>query len=223
MVLLVLFLLSGMVRYVGNNHAAVVEKLWSGRGSIKGGLIAMKGEAGFQPGVLRGGFHFFVPFQYKLHVQPLVTIPQGQVGYVFARDGTPLQPTQTLAHNVISAQGIGATDFENTRDFLESGGQKGPQPKILREGTYALNLAQFVIIAHDRIYGIKLDAIGHRSCSMKCPDDRRARDGFNAVVIKDAEDTIGIVTVHDGPSPARRPDHRPNRRHRPGRHGDVPQ
>ena len=193
LILLVLFVVSGMVRYVGNNHAAVVEKLWSGKGSIKGGLIAMKGEAGFQPGVLRGGFHFFVPFQYKLHVQPLVTIPQGQVGYVFARDGTPLQPTQTLAHN------DRATDFEDTRGFLESGGQKGPQRKILREGTYALNLAQFVIIAHDRIYGIKLDA-SDTALFEEMSTIIEQRDGFAAVVIKDAEDTIGIVTVHDGPS-----------------------
>jgi len=43
LVLLVLFFVSGMVRYVGNNHAAVVEKLWSGKGSIKSGLIALKG------------------------------------------------------------------------------------------------------------------------------------------------------------------------------------
>ena len=192
-ILLVLFMVSGMVRYVGNNHAAVVEKLWSGKGSIKAGLIALKGEAGFQPGVLRGGFHFFVPFQYKLHVQPLVTIPQGQVGYVFARDGTPLQPTQTLAHN------DRATNFEDARAFLESGGQKGPQRKILREGTYALNLAQFVIIAHDRLYGIKLDATD-TALFEEMSTIIKQRDGFAAVVIKDAEDTIGIVTVHDGPS-----------------------
>ena len=193
LVLLVLYFTSGMVRYVGNNHAAIVEKLWSGKGSISGGLIALKGEAGFQPGVLRGGFHFFVPFQYKLHVQPLVTVPQGQVAYVFARDGTPLQPTQTLAHN------DKATDFENTRLFLESGGQKGPQRKILREGTYALNLAQFVIIAHDRIYGIKLDA-SDTALFEEMSTIIRQRDGFAAVVIKDAEDSIGVVTVHDGPS-----------------------
>ena len=193
LVLLVLYFTSGMVRYVGNNHAAIVEKLWSGKGSISGGLIALKGEAGFQPGVLRGGFHFFLPFQYRLHVQPLVTVPQGQVAYVFARDGSPLQPTQTLAHN------DKATDFENTRLFLESGGQKGPQRKILREGTYALNLAQFVIIAHDRIYGIKLDA-SDTALFEEMSTIIRQRDGFAAVVIKDAEDSIGVVTVHDGPS-----------------------
>jgi len=33
---------------------------------------------------------------YKVHVMPLVTISQGKIGYVFARDGVPLTPGQTL-------------------------------------------------------------------------------------------------------------------------------
>jgi hypothetical protein len=32
----------------------IVEKLISGRGSVASGLIALSGEAGFQPNVLRG-------------------------------------------------------------------------------------------------------------------------------------------------------------------------
>ncbi len=50
----VLFLLSRMVRYVGNNRVAIVEKLWSQSGSVTAGLIALNGEAGYQPEVLRG-------------------------------------------------------------------------------------------------------------------------------------------------------------------------
>src|SRR4051812_20163339 len=53
--------LTGMVRYIPNNSIAVVEKLWSFRGSVNGGLIALEGEAGYQPDVLRGGYHFFLP------------------------------------------------------------------------------------------------------------------------------------------------------------------
>jgi uncharacterized membrane protein YqiK len=145
LVVVFLFTLSRMVRYVGNNRVAIVEKLWSRNGSINGGLIALSREAGYQPAVLRGGYHFFVPFQYRVHSQPLVTIPQGQIGYIFARDGAPLGPTQTLASNAATA------DFLDVRAFLANGGQKGPQRTILREGTYAINLAQFVIITRDQI------------------------------------------------------------------------
>ena len=191
--LVVLFIVSRCVRYVGNNRVAIVEKLWSRGGSITGGLIALNGEAGYQPDVLRGGYHFFFPFQYRVHIQPLVTIPQGQIGYVFARDGLPLGPTQTLASNVRTA------DFLDVRHFLADGGQKGPQRTILREGTYALNLAQFVILTQERIYGLALEnADDGLFAEMKNIISQRG--GFQAVVLKDADDMIGVVTVHDGPA-----------------------
>src|SRR5262252_7717739 len=96
---LIVLWLSGMVRYIPNNQVGVLEKLWSTKGSISQGLIALKDEAGFQPDTLRGGFHFFLPFQYRVHSVSLVTISQGKIGYVFARDGQPLAPSQTLASN----------------------------------------------------------------------------------------------------------------------------
>jgi len=188
-----LFVLSRCVRYVRNNRVAIVEKLWSRNGSVTSGLIALNGEAGYQPIVLRGGYHFFMPFQYRVHSQPLVTIPQGQIGYVFARDGASLEPTQTLASNLRTA------DFLDVRRFLEDGGQKGPQRAILREGTYALNLAQFIIITRDHLYGLMLEANDFDLFS-NMQRVIEERSGFESVVIKDASDMIGIVTVHDGPA-----------------------
>ncbi|MEQ7873007.1 SPFH domain-containing protein [Sphingomonas sp. ASV193] len=192
-VLFVLFTISRSVRYVRNNRVAIVEKLWSGNGSLPGGLIALNGEAGYQPDVLRGGYHFFFPFQYRMHSQPLVTIPQGQVGYVFARDGQALGPTQTLASNAKAA------DFLNVRHFLTEGGQKGPQRTVLREGTYALNLAQFVVVTRDSIYGLMLGA-NDVDLFTNMQTVIAERRGFEAVVIKDTDDAVGIVTVHDGPA-----------------------
>jgi len=90
---------SGMIRYIPNSRIGVVEKLWSGKGSVKAGLLALDGEAGFQPELLRGGFHFFPPFQYKVHICPMVSVTQGKIGYVFARDGRDLPAGQTLADN----------------------------------------------------------------------------------------------------------------------------
>lgn len=189
----VLFTASRCVRYVGNNRVAIVEKLWSRSGSVSAGLIALGGEAGYQPEVLRGGYHFFFPFQFRVHAQPLVTIPQGQIGYVFARDGAPLGPTQTLASNAATA------DFLDVRAFLSGGGQKGPQRAILREGTYAINTAQFVIITRDQIHGLMLNySDGELFSQMQ--NLIAGRSGFEAVVIKDSSDQIGIVTVHDGPA-----------------------
>ena len=99
LVLGVLFFLSG-VRFIPNNRIGIVEKHWSARGSVKSGFVALNGEAGYQPNVLRGGLHLLMPIQYRVHIASLVTIPQGKIGYVFARDGVPLEATQTLASNV---------------------------------------------------------------------------------------------------------------------------
>ena len=110
--LLLIAILSLWIRYIPNNRVGIVEKRWSNRGSIKSGFIALNGEAGFQPNLLRGGIHFLAPFQYAVHRASLVTIPQGKMGYIFARDGEQLSPTQTLASNGV------VKDFEDVLAFL---------------------------------------------------------------------------------------------------------
>jgi uncharacterized membrane protein YqiK len=191
-VVVVLFLLSGF-RWIPNTRVGVVEKQLSPKGSLDKGVIALSGEAGYQPGILRGGLHYLLPIQYRVHVLPLVTISQGRIGYVFARDGQPLPPSQALASNVA------ANDFQDVAAFLRAGGQKGPQRKILREGTYAINLAQFVVLTMDRIYYHaldKADAMMFQNMAKLIAE----RDGFVPMVIKGTDDLLGIVTVHDGPS-----------------------
>jgi uncharacterized membrane protein YqiK len=191
--LAVVLRVGNVVRYIPNDQVGIIEKLWSVHGSVQTGFIALNGQAGFQPEILRGGIHAFFPFAYRVHLKPLVTISQGKLGYVFARDGAPLRPAQALASNAPEE------DFQDVRAFLARGGQKGPQRKVLREGTYALNLAQFVVLTDNGIHGVGLDDIDARMLdAMQQTIDER--DGFVPVIIRDTEDRMGIVTVHDGPS-----------------------
>jgi len=190
---LLLALLSKTIRYIPNNRVGIVEKLISGRGSVKSGLIALNGEAGFQPAVLRGGWHFLMPFMYRIHKVPLVTIPQSKIGYVFARDGQDLPPTQTLASNDV------ARGFQDVTAFLKAGGQKGPQRMLLREGTYAINLAEFVVLTEDQLYFLPLDrSEGETFTKMAAVINDRG--GFRPIIIRGTDDAVGIATVHDGPS-----------------------
>ena len=99
LIAVILVLLSG-IRYIPNNRMGIVERHFGLRGSVKSGFIAMGGEAGFQPQVLRGGLHYLMPIQHTVHIAPLVTITQGKIGYIFARDGAPLAPDQTLSPSV---------------------------------------------------------------------------------------------------------------------------
>jgi len=189
---LLLFLLAG-VRFIPNNKVGIVEMRISPKGSLDKGVIALSGEAGFQPGLLRGGLHYLLPIQYDVHIVPLVTIPQGKIGYVYARDGQPLPSSQVLGSNA------SASDFQDVTEFLKKGGQRGPQRKILREGTYALNLTQFVVITEERLYYLPLEK-GEEEVFQRMAKVLREREGFAPVVIKGTDDNIGIVTVHDGPS-----------------------
>jgi uncharacterized membrane protein YqiK len=191
LVLVALFLLAG-IRLVPNDRVAVVEKRFGG-GSVKNGLLALHGEAGFSPDLLRGGFHWLAPFKYRVRVVPLVTIPQGKIGYVFARDGAPLPAGQTLASNV------DAGDFEDVRAFLANGGTRGPQRRTLRAGTYAIHLVQFAVITEGQTYFVPLDP-GKDAKFSEMAALLLEREGFDPVVIEGAADVIGVVTVHDGPT-----------------------
>ena len=191
--ILLLILFTKVFRYIPNTRVGIVEKLFSRKGSVANGFIALNDEAGFQPDVLRGGWHVFTPFMYRIHRMPLVTIPQGKIGYVFARDGQDLPPTQALACN------SKANNFQDVRVFFQNGGQKGPQRMILREGTYAINLAQFVVLTEDQTYYLPLDR-SELDTFQKMSAIIAERGGFRPIIVRGADDVVGVVTVQDGPS-----------------------
>lgn len=207
------------LRYIPNTSVGIVEKLWSFRGSVtEGSVLALGDEAGYQVDLLRGGYHIGLwPWQYRIHRVPLVVVPQGKIGYVYARDGEPLAPTQTLGRVVPS------NNFQDARGFLcgtASGGssivgQRGRQRAILREGVYAVNLGLFVVLTEDNVYTLKcLQTKEEREKMNKWQQQLGWLGGFNPVVVgapvetvdplipehKLTVDSIGIVTVHDGPS-----------------------
>lgn len=192
--LIILLWLIG-IRIISNDKVGIVEKWWSTSGSLDQQIISLNGKAGYLPELLRGGIHFRTPLMYKVHVVPLITVPQGQIAYVFARDGESLEPTQTLGRVVHESN-----NYQDVRAFLESGGQKGPQRGIIREGTYAFNLAAFVIITENKTYSLK---IGDRLEQENINNMSRIiaeRKGFRPIIIEGNSDLVGIVTVHDGPS-----------------------
>jgi uncharacterized membrane protein YqiK len=170
--------------YIPNTYVGVVEKLWSGHGSVtEGSIIALEGEAGFQADLLRGGWHLGIwRWQYRVHKVRLVTIPQGKIGYVYARDGEPLQPSQTLSRIVA------CNNFQDARAFLigseEHGrGQRGRQRSILREGVYAINPALFVVISEDAVYRLPLQQGQELQTLVSWQKELSRIDGFSPVVV----------------------------------------
>jgi uncharacterized membrane protein YqiK len=219
-VMFVVPMLLGM-KYIPNNRIGVVEKLWSTSGSVTGGhIIALDGEAGFQAELLRGGLHFgYWPWYYRIHSAPLTVIAQGKIGYVFARDGEPLTPQQTLGRVVP------CNTFQDARAFLNGdaegkhpAGQRGRQRAILREGVYAINPALFVVVTEDRVYRLLMHDQRESATMDTWRKELLIISGFDPVVISRSvetpsahpvtidsteehpNDVIGIVTVHDGPA-----------------------
>ncbi|WP_353405159.1 SPFH domain-containing protein [Duganella hordei] len=189
--------ISGAIKYIPNDRVGVIEKLWSPSGSVQNGLLALNGEAGLQPDLRRGGFHFFAPFQYRVHIHPMVSVTQGTIAYVFARDGLDLPAGQTLADN------SRIVDFRDVRTFLRDGGQKGPQRMVLREGTHIINPALFVVMTEESTYSMSLDAL-EKAYYQQMRGVLDERGGFKPVVIKEVtgshdSDQLAVVTVQDGP------------------------
>ncbi len=203
------------VRYIPHTKVGIVEKLWAPKGSLtEGRIIAANGEAGYQTEILRGGVHaLYYPWQFRIHREPLVSIPEGKIGYVYSRDGRPLAPAQTLGR--VTA----CNNFQDARAFLETGGQRGRQRAILREGVYAINLALFVVVAEDRVYQ---GPVPEKNPAIYAgwQAQLRAIDGFDPVVVGTGsgvphdgrddtaanpstaasmrDDDIAVITVHDG-------------------------
>jgi uncharacterized membrane protein YqiK len=212
--------------YIPHTQVGVIEKIWSSRGSLREGqIIARTGEAGYQARFLRGGIHFgLYPWQYRIHKEPLVVVAEGKMAYVYARDGVPLEPIQTLGRTVDS------NHFQDAMRFLEAQGQRGRQRGILREGVYAINLALFVVITEERVFSgpVKESADRYESWKAQLASLR----AFDPVVIgagqtrftahladtsaseagsppslaaaspdfNPSTDTIGVVSIQDGPT-----------------------
>jgi len=208
------------IRRIPNQQVGLVEKLWSRHGSVpEGSIMALHGEAGYQADLLRGGIHIGLwRWQYRVHKFSLVTIPQGKIGYVYARDGEPLPPSQTLGRVVE------CNNFQDARAFLGEAeeqaekalaGQRGRQRAIMREGVYAINPALFVVVTENAVYGLRqLSGYRESETVQSWQQQLREVDGFSPVVVGGPlpapdplepdntidVDSIGIVTVQDGPS-----------------------
>ena len=174
------------LRFIPNNRVGIVEKLAFAPSLSEGRILALNGEVGYQADVLRGGLHFgWWRWQYRIHKVSLVTVPQGKIGYLYARDGQPLHASQTLGRVVDS------NHFQDARAFLGEGaegdearlGQRGRQRAILREGVYAINLALFIVITEDVVFRLNLG--GQRELENVVTWQKQLREigGFDPVVV----------------------------------------
>lgn len=129
---------------IPNNGVGIVTKKFGLRGASSrlpdGRIIALNGEAGIQADTLAPGLHTWLwPWQYAIDIVGFVTVPEGSLGIVEARDGEPLSGGRVLGRM------LDCDSFQDARSFLKNGGQRGTQIAIIPPGTYRINTALFSV------------------------------------------------------------------------------
>jgi len=181
MIIAAIFLLGGLfltmilgIVVINERQVGIVVKKFSSRGLPPGQLIALHGESGYQADTLAPGWHFgYWPWQYTVVKAPITVVPQGEIALVVAADGSPIPPQRILG------KVVECDNFQDARQFLVNGGEKGRQLGLLTAGTYRINAALFTIItaANARQHGM-------------APEHLQ--------VYRVAADRVGIVTTLDG-------------------------
>ena len=140
------------LRFIPNNCVGVVEKLWSAKGSVpEGASWPSMARPAFRPTCCAAAStSAFGGGNIACTRCPLVTVPQGKIGYVYARDGQPLPPSQTLGsvvdcNNFQDARASSPGSWRPTGNECRTEVRAPPASaagsvSILREGVYAINL-----------------------------------------------------------------------------------
>ncbi|HEX8748698.1 MAG TPA: SPFH domain-containing protein [Pyrinomonadaceae bacterium] len=137
-------------------------------------FIKQGGVKGIQLRTLPPGLWPIHPYLFRVSVSKVTVVPPGKVGVVTAADGAPLDAGRLHGKAI-----EGHRNFQDSEQFVSSGGQKGPQVEILTPGTYRI-LTNSVDIDNNNI--IKSGLFQIRL--------------FDATVI--SENQIGLVEALDG-------------------------
>jgi uncharacterized membrane protein YqiK len=95
------------------------------------------GERGPQIDVIPPGTYRINPLLFTVTLADMVSVPQGHIGVVEARDGQPLAPGRVIARRV------DCDSFQDGAAFLAQGGERGPQMGIISTGSFRINPVLF--------------------------------------------------------------------------------
>ena len=125
--------------FVPDGHLGHLFRVYGGGSLTEGRIVAANGENGPQAEVFTPGFHIrpLLNVIYTVDTsKEEVTIPQGKVGVLTARDGAPLRSGQAFADPFPPKYGYQMLDATT---FLGNGGQRGPQLTVLTPGKWRIN------------------------------------------------------------------------------------
>jgi hypothetical protein len=149
-IFLLIFLILPSIRMIGPTEVGLVTKRFGFKKLSKDNVIAFNGEAGYQSELLMPGWRFKFWLIYKVDKYPWIQIPAGEIGVVIAQVGSSLP---TGAKSAVDKKGFG--NFTDLRIFIENGGQKGVQRRVLSPGqTLPIHPVGFLVITKKNVYGL---------------------------------------------------------------------
>jgi uncharacterized membrane protein YqiK len=96
-------------------------------------FLKSSGERGPQMKVVPPGTYRINPLVFTVSLFDATEIPQGKLGVVEAHDGNPLPIGRVIA------RGVECDSYQDAKAFLEGGGERGPQVKLMPPGNYRIN------------------------------------------------------------------------------------
>lgn len=180
-----LILLYNSIAIAKGDQIITLERRWFGKQMPESRTVALRNEVGVQARTLGPGFHFLIPFIYKIKKHPFIEINSDQVGIVTAIAGQPIPSGEFFA------MPVECNLFQDGEAFLKNDGQKGPQVLILPPGQHRINPYLFevktvpAVTIEDNQVGI-IEAVAGKPCPVgrifaspvACDDYQNAVDFF---------------------------------------------
>jgi hypothetical protein len=136
------------IRIIGPTEVGLVMKRFGAR--LPGdNPIAFHGEAGYQADLLMPGLRFRLWLEYRVEKFPWVQVPAGEIGVVISQVGAAVPQG---AKSAVYRKEFG--NFTDLRAFVDGGGQKGVQRRVLAPGSLLpLHPLAFLAITKARAFG----------------------------------------------------------------------
>lgn len=193
------------IRVIGPTEVGLVIKRFSRKKLSTDCPIAFGGEAGYQAQLLMPGWRWKFWVVYKVVKYPWVQVPAGELGVVIAQVGEPLP---IGAKSAVYRKEFG--NYTDLKNFIEKGGQKGVQRPVLPPGTLApIHPVAFLVITKANVYGEPISPDIQRMAARERLTPKSF--GLNPAQLEvvrieplpdpsgRVRDTIGIVTIFEGP------------------------
>ncbi|MCB0329350.1 MAG: SPFH domain-containing protein [Bdellovibrionales bacterium] len=197
-------------RKVGSADVGLVEYMISFKSNETEQAVVESG-AGYRMQLKTPGWRWAPFLVARIRTFPMVQVPPGEVGIVYAQIGESLPQGFRTAEYLPEMK-----DFTNPRTFLEKGGQKGIQRPVLRPGAVLpIHPVAFLVITSEKVYGLPIDpALQGKRVTPASFGVKRAESLQQTIIepkvvevddpvtgqrVRQHTEMIGVVTSHEGP------------------------